>query len=279
MIDFYLYRTKFFLPRQTNIFGDNELKRENILQNILKEKPSIELREGHNWHIGNVHRIDDAGGYFAVGRTTKSILAKYDKQSGNFVEEQLETSPYTHVIFDRAIGFLAIAKKTKLALTATGIASKLSKLFRASDFIIHNKIDVSLDPISDPYDFIDAVKTAYSIRSFEVTFTKSNPFDADEYFQKPMEKYLDAARGEKGKTAISGRDLDSDTLTRVTQSVAATGNDAKASLKVSQSAHYSTKRLRGNPAYFPIAEEEFSHEAALDEARHTYAKVRDKSNA
>lgn len=276
MIDFYLYRTKFFLPTQANLFNDNDLKREEILQRILKEKPSIELREGHNWHIGNVHRIDDAGGYFAVGRTTKSILEKYDKQSGNFVEEQLETSPYTHVIFDRSIGFVAIAKKTKLSLTAAGIASKLSKLFNASDFIIRNQIDVSLDPISDPYDFIDAVKTAYSIRSFEVTFTKSNPFDADEFFQKPMEKYLDAARGEKGKTAISGTDLDSETLIRMTQSVAATGNDAKASLKVSQNVRYSTKRLRGNPAYFPIAEEEFSHETALDEARHTYAKVRDQ---
>jgi len=276
MIDFYLYRTKFFLPTQANLFSDNDLKREEILPRILKEKPSIELREGHNWHIGNVYHIDDAGGYFAVGRTTKSILEKYDKQSGNFLEEQLETSPYTHVIFDRSIGFVAIAKKTKLAFTVAGIATKLSKLFSAADFIRNNQIGVSLDPISDPYDFINAMQTAYSIRSFEVTFTKSNPFDADEFFQKPMEKYLDAARGEKGKTAISGLDLDSDTLVRMTKSVAATGNDAKASLKVSQNVRYSTKYLKGNPACFQIPEEEFTQETALDEARHMYANVRDQ---
>ncbi len=275
MIDFYLYRMKFFLPTQTNLFSDNNLKREEILRHILKEKPSMELREGHNWHIGNVYHVDETGGYFAVGRTTKSILEKYDKQTGNFIEEQLETSPYTHVIFERSIGFVAIAKKTKLAPTVAGIAAKLSKLFSISDFINSNHIDVSLDPISDPYDFINAVQTAYSIKFFEVTFTKSNPFDADEFFQKPMEKYLDAARGEKGKTAIFGPSLDSETLINVTRSIAATGNDAKASLKVSESARYSTKRLKGNPACFQIPEEEFTRESALVEARETYANVRD----
>jgi len=224
-----------------------------------------------------VHILDENGGYFAVGRTTKSILEKYDKETGNFIEEVLETSPYTNVLFDRAIGFVAIAKKTKLSISIAGIASKISKLFKISQFIRKNEIEISIDPISDPYDFIDSLKTAYSIKSFEVTFSRSNPFDADEYFQKPMEKYLDAANGEKGKTSISGTDLNEETLVSVTKSVAATGNDAKAILKIHKESSYSTKRLRSNPAHFQILDEEFSHEVALQEARAAYVYVRGKS--
>jgi len=275
--DFYLYRLKLVRPHQQSFFHEN-LSRSDVFLEALKERPSVELRKGHFWHIGNLAVLDNFGGYFAIGRTTNSILEKYDDSSGNFVEELLETSPYTHVIFDARIGFLAIAKKTKLSPTVGGIARNICRLFERAEVVIRNDIEVSIDPISDPYNFIDAIRAAYSIRAFEVTFSRSNPFDADEFFQKPMEKYLDAANGEKGKTNISGVNLDSETLVDVTKSIAATGNDAKVVLKVREGVRYSTKRLRDNPAHFAIEEGDFTPEIALTEARETYTYVRGEIN-
>ena len=273
IVDLYLYRMKLVLPSQRSLFHEN-LGRPEIFRRILEERPSAELRRGTYWHIGNLAFVDDYGGYFAAGRTTQSILEKYDASTGNFLEETLETSPYTHVLFDCQIGYLAIAKKTRLSPTVDGIARKLGRVLEGSRVARQNEMDVSLDAISDPHDFIESVRSAYSIKRFEVTFSRSNPFDADEFFQKPMEKYLDAANGQKGKTEVSGKDLDPETLISVTKSVAATGNDAKAVLRSREDMRYSTKKLRGNPAHFAVAEEEFSPQSGLAESRHLYSTVR-----
>jgi len=276
-IDLHLYRLKLVPPRQGLLFPD-DLSRPDIFRRVLEERPSVELIPGYFWHIGNVLFIDDTGGYFAAGRTTKSTLQKYDGETGNFVEEELETSPYTHVLFDCGIGFMAIAKKTKLSPTAQGVARKIEKLFESTAVIKEHQIAVSVDAISDPVNFIQSVRAAYSIRRFEVTFSRSNPFDADEFFQKPMEKYLDATNGKSGKTVVCGDDLDAGTLVSVTKSVAATGNDAKAVLKTDERAGYSTKSLHGNPAHFLIPEEEFGGEPALQESREVYHRIRAKDD-
>lgn len=274
MVDFFLYRIKLAFPAQRSLF-EEDLTREQIFLRVLREKPSFELRPGNYWHIGNISFLDDTGGYFAVGRTTKSILEKYDLTSGNFLEEMLETSPYTHVFFDCHIGFLAIATKYKLSPTVSGIARKIKKLFENSEVIASSGVIVAVDPISDPSDFIVFLRSAFNIRRFEVTFSRSNPFDADEFFQKPMEKYLDASNGQEGRTAIVGEDLDSETLVQVTKSVAATGNDAKATLRPYRDARYSTKRLRSNPAHFKYEGEELDKREALTASRDAYANIRE----
>jgi hypothetical protein len=35
------------------------------------------------------------------GRTTKSIVEKFDERTGNFVEEEYEESPYTHMYCEK----------------------------------------------------------------------------------------------------------------------------------------------------------------------------------
>jgi hypothetical protein len=218
------------------------------------------------------------GGHFAAGRTTKSILEKYDADSGDFVEEVLETSPYTYVLFDCQIGYLAIAKKTRLAPTVSGIARRICTLFQSTPVVEQGGIEVSFDAISDPNDFIQSVQSAYSVRSFEFTFSRSNPFDADEFFQKRLEGLLEAADGQKGKTLISGPNLAPDTLVALTQSVAATGNDAKAVLQTHRGSKFSHKRLRSNPAHFTVPGEDPDLETALIQSRNVYSDVRGEEN-
>ncbi len=114
VFDFYLYRMKLVLSEQRNLFGQEELSRPEIIKRIITDKPKYDLGKGLSWHIGNVNFLNNFSGYFAVGKTTKSILEKYDEETGNFIEEIDETSPYTHVVFDAEIGLFSIAKKNKI---------------------------------------------------------------------------------------------------------------------------------------------------------------------
>lgn len=271
--DFYLYRLKLAVSEQLNLFKKEELSRPDLIRQIINNKPSIDIHNG-KWHVGNVKLIGQNGGYFAVGKTTKAIKEKFDEDSGNFIEEEDETSPYTHVIFDSEIGLLAIAKKIRLSPTITGITNRIRLLLQSSELTFPYGATISIDPISDPKDFIDALESAYSIRNFTVTFTRPNPFDVDEFFQKPMEKYLEAAEGDEGKTTIKGENLDSETLINMTKSVAATGNDAFAYLKPSQKERQIRKSLKSNPAHFSVLETEFDEDIALTQARRIYASVR-----
>ncbi len=272
---FFLFRLKLIRSAQRSLHHDSFTRPEIFLE-VLKEKPSIELKNGQVWHLGNFTLADEHGGYFAVGRTTRATHERYDKETGDFLVEDLDTSPYTHVVFDARIGFLAIAKKAALARTPNGIANKVASLFSAAMVIEKNDIEVAIDPISDPFSFIDSLKSAYRVRRFGVSFSRSNPFDADEFFQQPMEKYLDSANGSKGTTVISGEDLNSTTLVEMTKSVAATGNKASASIQATDGTKFTTKRLGENQAQFTVSDEAGVDVAStLSNARETYSLVRE----
>jgi hypothetical protein len=226
-IEYSLFRAKFIKPRQAS-FLHKELTPGDLFLQALEERPSAELRKGFLWHIGNIQYFSETTGYFAIGRTTNSTIEKFDEISGNFVEEELEQSPYTHCVFDARIGFIGIAKKLILSQTAKGVAARIEELLSTAKAIIENGVTVEVVPIPDPEDFLRALASAYRVFRFSATFRGPNPFDADEHFQKPLAVYLSAAGGEKGKAQIQGDDLNRDVLQEVTRSTAATGNEASA---------------------------------------------------
>src|SRR5262245_28460283 len=106
-IEYSLFRAKFVTNPQGNLFPKHKSPKDILLQ-AIEEKPSIQLRAGYEWHIGNVELFSAHEGYFAVGRTTNATVEKFDEATGNFVVEELETSPYTHAVFNSKIGFLAV---------------------------------------------------------------------------------------------------------------------------------------------------------------------------
>jgi len=277
VIDFYLYRIKLIFPSQLSYLHEN-LSRQEIVTRILDERPTVVLRKRYNWHIGNVLSLDEYGGYFAAGRTTKSMVEKYDEESGNFIEEPLETSPYTHVFFDNKIGLIAIARKLILSPKPSGIARAIAHLFESTDVIIKNNITILLEPISDPRDFIHSIKSAHAIKLFEVTLSRPNPEDVEEFLQKPVEKYIEAANAEKGKVAVLGTNLNPDTIVRVTESIAASGDDARAVLRSSEEPRFHSLRLKDNPAHIDIDEDKYPQKAALAEIRKLYRYVRGRDD-
>lgn len=272
-IEYSLFRVKMVRPHQSSFLHQDLTPRDVFLRAVL-EKPSGELRKGFHWHIGNLQRLSEFTGYFAAGRTTTSSIEKFDAESGNFVEEELEESPYTHCVFDARIGFIGIAKKPNLSQTTKGIANRLEQLLSLTNVVRDNNILVEIRPIPDPEGFLHSLDAAFKVFSFSATFRGPNPFDADEHFQKPLSVYLSAADGAKGKATISGADLNRTVLKEVTRSTAATGNEASARIQKSKRQKAMTINLRGDPIKRKYDEEEHKPEIVLADLTNQYSRVR-----
>jgi hypothetical protein len=272
-IEYSLFRAKFIRSQQTSFLHD-DLTPRDIMMKAIAQRPSSELRKGYHWHIGNLRMFSDYSGYFAIGRTTTSTIEKFDEVTGDFVEEELEESPYTHCVFDAKIGFFGIAKKTNLSQTTKGIAGRVAELLSSTEVVVANAITVDIRPIPDPEGFIKALDTAFRVYSFSASFRGPNPFDADEHFQKPLSVYLSAANGNKGKAQISGDDLNRQVLQQVTRSTAATGNEASARIQRQRSQKSITINLKGDPVKRKYDEDYHRPEVVLADLTTLYNQVR-----
>lgn len=54
----------------------------------------------------------------------------------------------------------------------------------------------------DPDSFLRELNEAYNVLQFSATFQRPNPFDADEFFQRPLAVYLSATGGDSVLTII-----------------------------------------------------------------------------
>jgi hypothetical protein len=274
LVEYSLFRVKLILPRQSSWLHYHVTRTEVFLAS-LEEKPGSEVRQGYKWHIGNVELYSPNSGYFAIGRTTRSTVEKFDVESGNFIEEELETSPYTHCVFDGEIGFIGIAKKPSLSPTVDGIARRVEDLLSRTTQVRENDIRVEVSAIPDPDGFLREIEQAYSVLQFAATFHGPNPFDADELFQKPLTVYLAAADGQRGRTQIDGDDLNREVLQAVTKSTAATGNEASAKIKRVRGARAVKIHLGGNSLGTSYEEETHEPKRALEDLKSLYRHVRE----
>jgi hypothetical protein len=146
---FYLYRIKVLSSKELFLFDDGKQPSE-ILREVVLSTPSEELREGHIWHIGNISEIDDESIVFAIGRTINTKIGQYDDSNKNFLDEDIESSPYTYAILDCKFQLLAIARKSKLSSDNKVIANQFEKLANLSAVIKNFKREVKIEAINDP---------------------------------------------------------------------------------------------------------------------------------
>jgi len=228
--EYHLFRAKFIKPMYVHLYNPSAIPSEIFKASIL-ECPEYPVNESTIWHIGNVQSISETKGIFAVGKTTKRTAEKYDDQSKSFYLADEESSPYTSVVFDSNLGLLAIRKKTQLAANTKAIAQKLKSLFMNASIVKDLSVEVLVEHIPDPTDFITKINSAYSITYFKSTFTGPNPVDADKVFQKPLSVYCQTIGGENGTIAVFGRSLSAEVVEAVAHSSAATANSATAKVK------------------------------------------------
>lgn len=275
MLKFQLFRIKVYLPLQLDGLTPPK-SRSQILNTAIESVPSAELRRGQTWHIGNVLKIDEGGLYFRVGKTTRATNEVY--QSGNFLDEEYETSPYTHAVVDLDLEVCAIAQKTRLSPTAKGIANQLGKLLNGTDIVRTQAVKVEVDDIPDPEGFISQLQKAFSISTFWITFSRPNPFDVNDDFIKPVQKLLNESNGAKGKMELKGENLSEGPLEELARSAASTGNDAAAIIQTRPKAKKVKRFLKRNPVilqYDDLTELE-KKKQLLHEVKGKYQTVRGK---
>jgi hypothetical protein len=260
--EYHLYRAKFIKPAQLTLFAENKSSMELFLSSI-HDKPNFSLTSGSEWHLGNVKMIGDYSGSFAVGRTTKTTFEKFNKETGDFLDELDDLAPYTTVIFDAKIGLLGISKKSKLAPNALSIARRIKDLLLTTKTAIESGIDVRVDVIPDPEDFLDKLRGAYSIRKFKATFTGPNPIDADELFQKPLSVYARNMGASSGTLEVVGDSLNED----------ATGNTATARIVPERGVKAKNIKMKGDAVVVTV-DQEASNSQVLEQMQVEYMRVR-----
>jgi hypothetical protein len=229
-----------------------------------------------SWHIGNLEQLDTDGYYFRIGRQSRATLPQLDAATGNFVEAEFDSAPYTHALIDVRIELLAIAPKFTLAASTDGIARRLTEVLNSSQAGRDAGARFSIGALSNPEAFIDQLRSALAIRRFTFTFQRRNPFDADELFVKPFEKLVEQTDASLGKATVTGRDLDAEPLEQITRSAAATGDDASARMVINAESQPVTRRLRGSNVGVS-AESLDNHDdraVTLNQARAAYRRIR-----
>lgn len=274
-----LYRVKITRGAQMDTF-EGTLSPQEILRRMISEKPTSRGAVLSRWHIGNVVNVDDSSVYFRLGRTTRSTLPVLNSESGDFVDQPTESAPYTHCFVDIDTEVCALAVKTSLSATTDGMARQLQRLLADTVAAKENRVEVIVSAVSEPEQFLEALRTAYAITSFTVTFTKPNPHDADALFIKPMEKLTAAVGGNSGQTTIRGPDLSQEPLADLARSAAATGDNAIARVTPEKGKKTVRRSLRGHNARIASDEDPASPEGQrkiVNELRKRHKKIRGNS--
>ena len=217
--------------------------------------------------------LNEYSGSFAVGRTTKTTVEKFDKESGDFVDELDDSGPYTVVVFDSRIGLLGIATKSKLAPNATSIAKRIKDLISTTKTVVDSGADVRIDIIPDPEGFLEKLKSAYSIRKFRATFTGPNPVDADELFQRPLSVYAQKMGASSGVLEVFGDGLNEDVAETVAKTTASTGNTASARVIPSKGKKAKNIKMEGEAVVVSV-DQDASSSGVLDQMQVEYSRVR-----
>ncbi|MGI6078991.1 MAG: hypothetical protein ACOYCB_12715 [Fastidiosipilaceae bacterium] len=268
-MDFHIFRLKVYFPEQLN-FNILHKSRTDIIKDVIFSLPSCEIRKGRVWSLGNLIKLDDSGIYFRIGRLSKSTVQMY--KNGDFIDQQLETAPYTHVVMDIDYELCAITGNSKLAKKTTGIANQFIRLLNRTDKVSTYEVEFDIDEINDPKDFLEQLQNSYAVTRFWAVVSRPNLLDANRDFVKPLQSLVDNLSAERGKVELSGKELNTKKLEGITRSVASSGNNAGAWLIEEPDTKSVYKKLTGNPVM--ISEENIDNnedkKALLDKVRTHY---------
>lgn len=248
-ITFHLYRLKVERLQQRTLnesTESTEITSSEIVEKAIRENPSKELRKNHKWHTGNVESIDDNGLFFAIGKVTKLVAERFDKESNTFLDAPDEHAPYTYVLIDLEHQVCGIAHKPKVSQKNSIIASSLGKLLDSTEIAKNMAVVFNISEIKDPKKFIEQIESAFAIKKFDITFTLPNPQDVNKLYHEPFEKLVQAANGKKGKTSIKGEKLDKVLIKDLASSVASSGDSASARIQAKEDGPVATKKIGSN---------------------------------
>ncbi|WP_050571450.1 hypothetical protein [Dickeya dadantii] len=151
---------------------------------------------------------------------------------------------------------------------------KIKELLSRTETAINSGVDIRVDFIPDPQEFIEKIRGAYAIKSFKATFTGPNPIDADELFQKPLSVYAQQIGAQRGVLDVQGESLNEAVVESVAKSTAATANMASARIIPSKGSKPTKIKIQGDAISVPVDKAD-SYRAVLGKIQLEYKKVRE----
>ena len=254
MTTFFLFRLT--IERPHSLFDDQTLSSRQVILDAIEKKGSHSRRNGPQWRIGNLQKLNGSSVFFALGKITQKTLQLYDNEAGDFVEAPFDEAPHTYVVVDLEYQICAIARKTIVSQTPNGAATNLKRILNAAHegSVDRAFMKFALSPIDDPEEFLDLIRSAHRVSEFTVQFSLPNPIDVERQYMRPMEQCLRHAHGEKGETTLRGPHLNPELLEELTRSAASSGNPARARIQSSPNGRLVAKRSVGSQASVAVEE-------------------------
>ncbi len=271
MPEFTLFRIRSIQESQEDIFKE---KPNDVIKSVLHSTDLIELRKRSYWRVGKPVDLGDNSYYFKFGRNIQENKAKFE--DGDFMDEQEENARYVHVFLDGELGMVAISKNSSLARTVESIASSLAKYLNRRPVIYERRITFTITSIKDPTDFLKQIRESSAVTMFSFTFKKPNPPDISR-FVKAAQEYAKEVNGNGSNTAY-GENLNKEVIEEVTNSVASTGDEAKATIYGPFSRLPKRIRLRADNDLIKVIEDVALNmkNEVMESLREVYRKNRNK---
>jgi hypothetical protein len=250
-----------------------------IIERSIQAKPTAIVGRGSEWHIGNVKELDEGGTAFAMGRTQAVTTPQFDEATHDFVEEEAMRAPFTFGVFDPELQVCGVIRKAGVSQSTSEIAGKLATLLNAAPFAREANSVIVVEPIPDPIQFMQAIRSARAVLRFSFTVSRPNPLDVDRLIQGPAKEFTQKIAGEKTKVETEGDDLDRDAIEDVSQAVAADGEQAAATIRPKEGGPPQRIHLSGNPVTERVEPSPNTSvlAAVLEGARRGYRRVRGNS--
>lgn len=218
-----------------------------IITRSIEAKPTADVGRGSEWHIGNVKALDEGGTSFAMGRTQAVTTQQFDEASHDFIEEEAMRAPFTFGVFDPELQVCGVIRKSGVSQSTSEIAGKLATLLNSAPFARESNSVIVVEPIPDPIDFMQAIRSAKAVLRFSFTVSRPNPLDVDRLIQEPAKEFTQKVSGERTRVETEGPALDKDTIEEVTNAVAADGEQAAATIRPKDGGPPQRVHLSGNP--------------------------------
>ena len=224
-----LFRLKIVRKMSSGLYFSANEPPASVLHDVIEQRPHTTLRRAE-WHVGNIEIPRSGFAKFRLGKVTKRTQEFFNEQTGDFVLHSVNLGLCTQVAVDLESQVCAIQEKPTLAPVGV-LARNLGKVLGASLRAAQSVIEFDVPPLRDQELFVQAIRRAERITSFQMSFTPPNPYDADDY-ERPMQKLLEASGGTSGYTTIQGPSLSRELVLRLSKAVAKAGNKAVACLRL-----------------------------------------------
>ena len=146
-----------------------------VIVRSFQARPTADVGRGSEWHIGNVEELKSGGIAFAMGRTQAVTTPQFDEATHNFLEEEAMRAPFTLGVYDEQTQACGIIRKSGVSQSSSEIAGKLARLLNAAPFAREANCVIVVEPIPDPINFLQAIRSALSVTRFIPTCIDHDP--------------------------------------------------------------------------------------------------------